>query len=305
LLRDAQHASARSFAIFVRDFGHGLLAVGHNSLALVGLAVVALLIFGADREDLRAEAESMAFEWLQSRHEERNPAPPVELAAAVAPGPVTTRATAANPKDLTQQQQAVAKWIARRYKVAQEPIAALVQEAWAMGQHAGLDPTLILAVMAVESSFNPFAQSPVGAQGLMQVMTRVHDDKYTRFGGTHAAFDPISNLRVGVQVLKDCVARAGSLQQGLRHYVGAALNDGENGYVGRVLSEQDYLRRVANGKGVPVNAPNVQQQPAARGLLHFSPVVFRYLSSSESVESTRVVFASTVLSSVSRLFRNW
>jgi soluble lytic murein transglycosylase-like protein len=66
--------------------------------------------------------------------------------------------------------------------------------------------------MAIESSFNPFAQSPVGAQGLMQVMTRVHDDKYEAFGGTHAAFDPMTNLRVGVQVLKECIARAGSLQ---------------------------------------------------------------------------------------------
>ncbi len=86
--------------------------------------------------------------------------------------------------------------------------------------------------MAVESSFNPFAQSPVGAQGLMQVMTRVHDDKYAAFGGTHAAFDPITNLRVGVQVLKECIARAGSVQDGLRYYVGAALLDGDGGYAG-------------------------------------------------------------------------
>ena len=76
--------------------------------------------------------------------------------------------------------------------------------------------------MAIESSFNPFAQSSVGAQGLMQVMTKVHDDKYEPFGGRHAAFDPVTNLRVGVQVLKECIARAGSLEAGLRYYVGAA-----------------------------------------------------------------------------------
>jgi hypothetical protein len=120
----------------------------------------------------------------------------------------------------------VAQWISRRYKVAPEPIGRLVQEAWSIGQRAGLDPTLILAIMAIESSFNPFAQSPVGAQGLMQVMTRVHDDKYEAFGGNHAAFDPVTNLRVGVQVLKDCIARAGSLQDGLRYYVGAANIEG-------------------------------------------------------------------------------
>ena len=89
-----------------------------------------------------------------------------------------------------------------------------MQEAWTVGALVDLDPTLILAVMAVESSFNPFAQSPVGAQGLMQVMTKVHDDKYEAFGGSHAAFDPVTNLRVGVQVLKECIRRTGSLEAG-------------------------------------------------------------------------------------------
>jgi hypothetical protein len=70
-------------------------------------------------------------------------------------------------------------------------------------------------------SFNPFAQSPVGAQGLMQVMTRVHTDKYEALGGHLAAFDPVTNLRVGVKVLQDCITRAGSIG-GLAYYVGAA-----------------------------------------------------------------------------------
>jgi len=93
------------------------------------------------------------------------------------------------------------------------------------------------------------------------VMTRIHDDKYVAFGGIHAAFDPISNLRVGVQVLKECITRAGSLQEGLKHYVGAALIESDGGYVGRVLAEQGYLRRVADGKGVPLNAPNSVPAP--------------------------------------------
>ena len=120
-----------------------------------------------------------------------------------------------------------------------------MQEAWQVGAQASLDPTLILAIMAVESSFNPFAQSPVGAQGLMQVMTKVHDDKYEAFGGNHAAFDPVTNLRVGVQVLKECIARAGSLEAGLRFYVGAANLGDDGGYAGKVLAEQSSLRLVA------------------------------------------------------------
>jgi hypothetical protein len=71
----------------------------------------------------------------------------------------------------------------------------------------------------------------------MQVMTRVHDDKYEIFGGNHAAFDPITNLRVGVQVLKECIARAGSLEGGLRFYVGAANLPDDGGYAAKVLGE--------------------------------------------------------------------
>jgi hypothetical protein len=134
--------------------------------------------------------------------------------------------------------------------VAPEPVSRLVQEAWAVGERAQLDPTLILAIIAVESGFNPFAQSAVGAQGLMQVMTRVHDDKYEAFGGTHAAFDPLTNLRVGVQVLRECIARAGSLEGGLRFYVGAANMADDGGYAGKVLSEQVYLQQVLAGKSV-------------------------------------------------------
>jgi soluble lytic murein transglycosylase-like protein len=255
LLTRAHHATARSVAVFARDVGHGLLEVSHNTLALVGLVAVAATMFGVSRPEIRHQAEFVALEWLQMRHERRELAAGNALAGLGEPHAVA-RATAADPENLSKEQAAVAQWIARRYRVATEPVAALVQEAWVVGQRAGLDPTLILAIIAIESSFNPFAQSPVGAQGLMQVMTRVHDDKYSPFGGTHAAFDPITNLRVGVQVLKECIARAGSLTEGLRYYVGAAALESDGGYAARVLAEQGHLRAVAQGKRVPTTVPN-------------------------------------------------
>ncbi|MDP1649107.1 MAG: lytic transglycosylase domain-containing protein [Rubrivivax sp.] len=254
-LRQAGDAGGRSLAVFAGDVGRGLLEISHNTLALVGLAAVAVLVFAAGRADVRHQFEVVALEWLQVRHEERELASG-NLLAVVAEPDAVARATAANLKDLPREQATLATWISRRYKVAPEPVGALVREAWAIGQRAGLDPTLILAIMAVESSFNPFAQSSMGAQGLMQVMTRVHDDKYSAFGGTHAAFDPISNLRVGVQVLKECIARAGSVQAGLRYYVGAALLETDGGYAARVMAEQGHMRNVADGKRVPANASN-------------------------------------------------
>ena len=186
----------------------------------------------------------------------------VTVSAAPREGDAAYRATAADPRELTRQQSAVAHWLARRYRVAPEPISRLVKEAWQVAPRFGLDPTLILAVMAVESSFNPFAQSPVGAQGLMQVMTSVHNGKYERFGGTLAAFDPVTNLKVGVQVLRECIARAGSVEAGLRHYVGAANLPDDGGYAFKVLAEQDHLRAVAGGRLVAANVRTATRAPA-------------------------------------------
>ena len=105
---------------------------------------------------------------------------------------------------------------------------------------------------ALNSSFNPFAQSAVGAQGLMQVMTSVHDEKYSSFGGKLAAFDPVTNLRVGVKVLQECIQRAGSLQAGLRFYVGAGNQPDDGGYADKVMAEHARLLQVASGRAVPL-----------------------------------------------------
>lgn len=255
-------STARGGLVFLRDVGHGLLEVSHNTFALVGFALVALVVFAAGRADLRATFESHALGWLQARHEARTEGTVEALASLNEPDAIL-RATAADLKDLTKPQAAVAVWISRRYRVAPEPVSRLVKEAWAVGAKANLEPTLILAIMAIESSFNPFAQSPVGAQGLMQVMTRIHDDKYEPFGGNHAAFDPVTNLRVGVRVLKECIARAGSIEGGLRFYVGAANLTDDGGYAWKVLAEQAHLRAISGGQTVPVNAPLNVAPPVA------------------------------------------
>jgi hypothetical protein len=130
-----------------------------------------------------------------------------------------------------------------------------VAEAYEIGERTKIDPTLLLAVMAVESGFNPFAQSPVGAQGLMQVMTGVHSDKYENFGGKLAAFDPVTNLRVGAKVLQECIQRAGSVQAGLKFYVGAALLSEDGGYAEKVMAEHARLQQVAHGRPVPIATP--------------------------------------------------
>jgi len=166
----------------------------------------------------------------------------------------------------TREQKLVASFIARRYRVAEEPVSQLVRAAFDTGREVGLDPLLLLSVMAIESGFNPYAESGVGAQGLMQVMSKVHSDKFQYFGGSHAALDPLANIKVGALVLKDCIARGGSVAGGLRFYVGSTTQD-DGGYGAKVLAERARLRDVARGRNVPINAPQAPVQAAPKQVL--------------------------------------
>jgi soluble lytic murein transglycosylase-like protein len=243
----ASEKIARGLRTFASDVAEGFFEITHNGAALLGLAVLFGVIALSARPDLRQAGEARLMSWLQDRHM-------VAVGMTVEPDAVE-RATALNPKELPKQQAAVAYWLSKKYKVAPEPLASLVAEAYELGAKTKLDPTLILAIMAVESGFNPFAQSPVGAQGLMQVMTGVHSDKYANFGGKLAAFDPVTNLRVGVKVLQECIARAGSMEAGLKFYVGAANMEDDGGYAGKVMAEHARLRAVATGKAPPIVSP--------------------------------------------------
>lgn len=238
----------------------GFFQLTHNSFALIGLAVLFAAMALVARPELRQVGEIHLFSWLQERQQ--------EVSGVVTDLVASERATAADPKELPKQQAAVAFWLSKKYRVAPEPISALVSEAYDIGARVKLDPKLILAVMAVESGFNPFAQSHVGAQGLMQVMTKVHSDKYQSFGGKFAAFDPLANLRVGVKVLQDCIRMAGSIEGGLKYYVGAANMETDGGYASKVLAEYARLQRVADGRPTPQTSPaptltNVLAVPAA------------------------------------------
>jgi hypothetical protein len=238
---------ARGVRTFVSDVAQGFFEITHNGFAVVGLAVVFAVMTLLARPDLRQAGESQLMSWLQARQ--------IQALGLVPELDAIDRATALNPKDLPKQQAAVAYWLSKKYRVAPEPLSALVAEAYEIGEKTKLDPTLILAIMAVESSFNPFAQSPVGAQGLMQVMTGVHSDKYENFGGKLAAFDPVTNLRVGVKVLQECIQRAGSVTAGLKYYVGAAFHETDGGYADKVLAEHARLKEVAAGRAVPLVTP--------------------------------------------------
>jgi soluble lytic murein transglycosylase-like protein len=155
---------------------------------------------------------------------------------------------------LNTEQYNVARYIASQYRVAGEAAREFVYHAYRAAHEHDLDPLLILAVMSVESSFNPYAQSHKGAQGLMQVLTRVHAERFMPFGGITAAFDPVANIRVGAAILREYLDREGSIEGALKSYVGAALLAHDRGYGAKVLRERERLELAAAGVRRPSNA---------------------------------------------------
>jgi hypothetical protein len=244
---------------FAADVAQGFFAISHNGLAVVGLSIFFFVVALTVRPDLRVLTETKLIGWLQERQYD-------ELGIATDADAVD-RATATDPRDLPKQQANLAYWLSKKYRVAPEPLSALVSEAYDVGPDNNIEPTLILAVMAIESGFNPFAQSHVGAQGLMQVMTKVHEQKYQGFGGALAAFDPVANVRVGVNVLKECITRAGSLEGGLKLYVGAGNMKDDQGYAAKVMAENARLQQVAKGMKGPISAPPSTAAEAASARL--------------------------------------
>lgn len=181
--------------------------------------------------------------------------PAVEVARERAARQAQTRAEAAReaetarpPLKLTEEQRNIARFIASKYRVAVDDVQHFVAHAYRAARDFRLDPHLILAVVSIESSFNPNARSPKGAQGLMQVLTRVHTDKFAPFGGAAAAFDPVANITVGSAILKEYLVREGSVEGALKSYVGAALLSHDFGYGRKVLTERERIAAAAQGR---------------------------------------------------------
>ncbi|HXA47744.1 MAG TPA: transglycosylase SLT domain-containing protein, partial [Burkholderiaceae bacterium] len=126
------------------------------------------------------------------------------------------------------QQQRVTSWLSRRYHVAGDATNMLVTASYSTARETKLDPLLILAVMCIESGLNPFAESPMGAQGLMQVMWKVHHARFDELGGAKSALNPVANIKVGALILHDLVVRGGSVEAGLKSYVGAAAMENDS-----------------------------------------------------------------------------
>ena len=219
------------FATHPLAFGHALhLELGRTRaivLALLATLCVALVAPSALRVD-RLWAETLA-------------EPVADRPAGQPDLPATVPIEPSGARDPHPEIDALATLVAKRYRISVETTRELVAAAYREGRRVGLDPLLIVAVIAVESRFNPIAESDAGAQGLMQVIPGYHKDRMAA-AGVDSLLDPHDNIRLGAQILKEYIRRGGTEANGLQIYAGAAA-DTSNAYAAKVLGEKQRLQQ--------------------------------------------------------------
>ncbi len=103
----------------------------------------------------------------------------------------------------------------------------------------GVDPALMKAMMHTESGFNPNARSPVGAQGLMQLMPATA----RRFGVINA-WNPAENIEGAAKYLKYLQNRFGNIQHVIASYNAGEANVTKYGGIPPFRETRDYVQRV-------------------------------------------------------------
>jgi soluble lytic murein transglycosylase-like protein len=208
-----------------------LATVLHHGLALTGLVAVVLILM---------RGKALFFD--------EHATPSAAIGSIRYDGAISLLDKADDPD--AEKYRALANYVSRKYRIAPDATEQFVGAAYDAGRQVGLDPLLILAVMAVESRFNPVAESLMGAKGLMQVIPRHHLDKLLEHGGEEAVLDPMINIALGARILKEYVRRTGSLEAGLQFYNGA-LADPSSQYAQKVFAEKERLQQAVRQFGRP------------------------------------------------------
>ena len=202
-----------------------LWSAARAMLALLGLAVLVAAMLPAAREALLRQSVA----WVEAWEDQ---------STNVTAGTIQPVVQNAQERD----QRAVAEFLAQRYRVAQDAVAGFVATAYRVGGEWKVDPLLILAVMAVESRYNPVAESNLGAKGLMQVIPKFHPEKLVEHGGEGALLDPEVNIQVGAQILREYLRRFGETETALQMYAGA-FDEPNSQYAFKVLAERARLEQ--------------------------------------------------------------
>ncbi|MBP6421339.1 MAG: transglycosylase SLT domain-containing protein [Propionivibrio sp.] len=180
------------------------------------------------------------------------------LGSAIPSFPISTGGNVAAPGGeslplvLAPSMKAALDIVVQRYRVSPEALRPVFEAVQSVARERDLDPLLLVAVISIESRFNPYSQSPMGAQGLMQIIPRFHQDKVPPAAGEQPFLDPLTNVRIGARILQEAIQRQGSLIDGLQYYAGAA-DDEDKTYASKIMAERLRLEPTARRKDATAN----------------------------------------------------
>lgn len=138
----------------------------------------------------------------------------------------------------------LAKYINAKYPIQTESAENIVSIAIENASKHEIEVEMILAIIAVESTYNSNAVSSVGARGLMQVMPKVHADKLDNLGGEDALFEVDKNIYVGSQILAEYLRwYKGDMTKALSRYNGS-FSDQKRTYAKKVFNIYDNLKNI-------------------------------------------------------------
>lgn len=154
------------------------------------------------------------------------------------------------------EKQVLTEYIVDKFNKPKALASRIVDTVYKEAAALNVAPLLALAIIERESSFKPDAANPSGATGLMQVMRKYHTDKLAQLGHGASLYHPETNIKVGIQVLREYVSlAAGNVQRALTQYSG-----GSTDYAKAVLQKQRSLERLATA---PASLPKAMTSPSA------------------------------------------
>lgn len=195
---------------------------------------------------------SIAAPWSSSPVAIVAPTHAPSLSALAAPAPASANATiiavpeapaAPKPKaelarePLTPQGQRAAQYIAKNYHIAREAAQLIVHEAFKAGKAHRVDPLLLLAIIGIESRYNPLSESEAGALGLTQAMPESHPEKVAAIAKQQGHILNIGdNIELGAKVIGEYLRKFDNNSVlALQQYNGS-LNDSSRFYSSKVLA---------------------------------------------------------------------
>ncbi|MEE4379085.1 MAG: lytic transglycosylase domain-containing protein [Candidatus Competibacteraceae bacterium] len=160
------------------------------------------------------------------------------------------------------RQRNLSQYIQKTYRVRARKADTIVNAAFNSGARYDVAPELILAIIAVESTFRAQAVGPKGSRGLMQVLPRAHPRKVRAIGGVKALFDPNKNIRTGSKILSDYLRKSGgNLRKGLLRYNGSYGT--RSRYADKVLRVYSRLKKINRGTQTSMRSMPVTVDPTS------------------------------------------